>query len=387
MQNNSFNSKKNWLAIKYYFIKKYSKNFEKSLKILDKYANNLFGIQMPEEFYLPKNPLHFQNNNLYLHRYKDYHKDLIKFLSKFELKNKNELINELSKRLKMTVYEVEVLLKNTVFKKILVTATMSAGKSTLVNALVGKKIMATRNESCTAKKYIIKEDSTCGEDIYCYHQNTKLRLKKDIEELLHNISSEEVEIYTSMNHTEDQYLWEVIDTPGINSSADPDHKRISEKIILSGDFDVMLYVMNGNHLGANDDLMHLEFIKKNVQSEKIIFVINKVDQFRSNNDSIEDSVNNVKKQLEDKGFNDPVIQPISAYAGYLLKINNSNQALNEEEQDELDLLIRKFKRPSFDLRKHNSASIQKGDNLQQQLSRCGLYNLELLISRREVSHG
>lgn len=382
----SFTFKKNWLAIKYYFIKKYSKNPKKSLDILTHYANSLFGIQVPEKFYLPKNPDHFQNINLYLHRYKNYHKDLIKFLSKLDLKNEKELIRELSQRLKMKMNEVEVLLKKTTYKRILVTATMSAGKSTLVNTLVGKKVMATKNESCTAKKYTVKEDVTCGEYVYCYYPNTKLRFKKDIAELLHNISSEKVGIYSSMNHIEDSYLWEIIDTPGVNSSTDSDHKKISKKIIKSEDFDLMLYVMNGNHLGSKDDLKHLQFIKKNVQSEKIIFVINKVDQFRKSHDSVEESVSNVKKQLEAIGFIDPVIQPISAYAGYLLKVSSTNQVLNEEEQDELDLLIRKFERPSFDLTRFNSSPIQNANNFQKKLSRCGLYNLELLISRKEVNN-
>lgn len=264
---------------------------------------------------------------------------------------------------------------------------MSAGKSTLVNALVGKKIMTTQNESCTAKQYSVKEDFSCKDNIYCLHKNTRMRLKKDISQVLHNIKSDNVVIHSSMSHIQDSYLWEIVDTPGVNSSADPEHKVISQELIRKGNFDVLLYVMNGNHLGTNDDIKHLHFIKDNVPTEKIIFVVNKVDQFRQNHDSVEQSVDNVKIQLENLGFINPLIQPISAYMGYLLKLENSGQVLNDEERDELELLTRKLKRASFDLTKYNFPSIVTNDEIQEKLRRCGLYNLEILISRKDVNHG
>ena len=40
-------------------------------------------------------------------------------------------------------------------KKVLITATMSAGKSTLINALIGKKISKVTNEACTEKLHYI----------------------------------------------------------------------------------------------------------------------------------------------------------------------------------------------------------------------------------------
>lgn len=387
MQNSRFNYKKNWLDIKFYFLKKYSRDFKINMEIWNQTTSELFDIQMPNDFYLPKNPKYFMDNNLYLDRYKNHHKELLQFISKLAVNNEIELIKELSQRLDMEFGDVSSLINNNVFKKILVTATMSAGKSTLVNALIGKKIMTTQNESCTAKQYSVKEDLSCGDNIYCLHNNTRMRLKKNISQVLHNIKSDNIVIHTKMSHIQDSYLWEIVDTPGVNSSADPEHKVISEELILKGDFNVLLYIMNGNHLGTNDDINHLHFIKDNVPTGKIIFVINKVDQFRQNHDSVEQSVDNVKIQLENLGFVNPVIQPISAYTGYLLKLDNSGQVLNDEEKDELELLTRKLKRPSFDLTKYNFPSIVANNEIQEKLLRCGLYNLELLINRRDVSHG
>ena len=42
----------------------------------------------------------------------------------------------------------------------LVIATMSSGKSTLINALLGQQILPSKNEACTAKTYSILDDDT-----------------------------------------------------------------------------------------------------------------------------------------------------------------------------------------------------------------------------------
>lgn len=387
MQNSGFNYKKGWLDIKFYFLKRYSSDFKINMEIWNQTTSKLFDIQMPNDFYLPRNPKHFMDNNLYLDRYKNHHKELLQFISKLAVKNEIELIKELSQRLDMEFGDVSSLINNNVFKKILVTATMSAGKSTLVNALIGKKIMTTQNESCTAKQYSVKEDLSCGDNIYCLHNSTRMRLKKNISQFLHNVESDNIVIHTKMSHIQDSYLWEIIDTPGVNSSADPEHKTITEELIRKGQFDVLLYVMNGNHLGSNDDINHLNFVKDNVPVEKIIFVINKVDQFRKNHDSVEKSVDNVKVQLEDLGFKDPIIQPISAYTGYLLKLINSGHSLNDDEKDELELLTRKLSRATFNLSQYNTSSIQISKESKSELDKCGLYNLEVLIGRKDVRHG
>ena len=52
-------------------------------------------------------------------------------------------------------------------RTVLITAGMSSGKSTLINALIGKKISRTQNDACTAKIHYIYnkpyEDGFSGE--------------------------------------------------------------------------------------------------------------------------------------------------------------------------------------------------------------------------------
>lgn len=268
-------------------------------------------------------------------------------------------------------------------KRILVTATMSAGKSTLINALIGQKLMATQHESCTAIPWIVKEDSE-AKGMYGKYQNLKIRFKREVSEFLHTQETQQLEIFVKMDRLNDGHNWELIDTPGINSSLDPEHKKMTEEILNEGNFDILLYVLNGSYLGVNDDLQHLRHVQRHVSLDKIIFVLNKVDQFRSGEDSVGKSINDLMRQLNELGFNNPVIQPLSAYTAFLIKQQNQQIDLLEEEEDELELFTRKFKRAEFDLSPPALKDVEvKSD---ARLVRCGMYSLEQLINGKEVTN-
>lgn len=61
--------------------------------------------------------------------------------------------------------------------------------------------------------------------------------------------------------------------------------------------------------------------------EKVIFVLNKLDEFRIAYDDIFMSINNVKKDLIIMGFENPVICPISAYFALLIKMKANDMNL------------------------------------------------------------
>lgn len=262
-------------------------------------------------------------------------------------------------------------------KKILVTATMSAGKSTLVNALIGQRIMMTQNESCTSLPWVITEDPASSKP-YVRHNRMRISFKHEMASALHALEKMPVPIFTPMYRSKTDLLWQLIDTPGVNSSSEAEHKRLAESYIKEMDYDILLYVLNGGHLGTSDDEAHLRFIQHTVPSQKIIFVMNKVDQFRKGHDSISASIATLKARLHELGFADPVVQPVSARAGYLFKCKLQQFELSEEEQDELDWYKRKFERDGFNLTR-NSPS--ERSTLWDQ---CGLHPLEQTINRKEV---
>ena len=154
----------------------------------------------------------------------------------------------------------------------------------------------------------------------------------------------------------------LIDTPGVNSSLRSNDKSITEKKIKEKDYDILLYVLNAENISSTDNFNHLNYILQKKKSNNIIFVINKLDSFRKGEDSIEDSIKNVKKELLKVGFENPIICPISAHAGFLAKQHLYSGIQDEDTLDELLELERKFKKEYWNLSKYYDNDITELQN-------------------------
>lgn len=262
---------------------------------------------------------------------------------------------------------------------ILVTANMSAGKSTLLNALIGKRVNRTKNEACTAKVHYILNKPL--EDDLSYEWDGQYNLNADNEDLMNDAKenlSRDIGVGTFFkSDLLSQKRVVFIDTPGVNSSLDEEHAKIAKSVICAGNYDCILYVLNAENIGTEDDVKHLKFIYENCKNKKIIFVVNKLDRYRNSEDSIEEAITNVIKDLQNIGFDKPDVYPISAYTALLAKKVMFGDTLTEEEQDEYNLLVRKFKKDEYDMRKYYTSDefveSLKTDDL---LNKCGLNGLE-----------
>ena len=109
--------------------------------------------------------------------------------------------------------------------------------------------------------------------------------------------------------------------------------------------------------------------------------LNKTDTFKKTEDSIEESIQGVKDDLVQLGYESPVVFPISAYFALLIKLRLSNIQLDEDEEDELAHYIKKYSKPEYDLTRYYDASYENAsdDILAQMSIRCGLYGLENIL--------
>ena len=270
--------------------------------------------------------------------------------------------------------------------KVIVTANMSAGKSTLLNALIGKKVNKTQNDACTAKIHYIKNKPY--EDSLCYELDYLLDLDADYQTLMDdntNNSSNEITVGTHFRTIgkDAKRIW-FIDTPGVNSSQDEWHKKLAEDTIQSAESDLLIYLLNGENIGTEDDRKHLLFILENYHG-KILFVVNKLDRFRKREDSVSETLNAVIRDLSDMGFENPDVVPVSAYAAYLAKLSIFGESLNEDEQDELDRMSRKMRKPEYQFNTYFSEDVQSNiqltndDENYQLLMHSGVLQLENII--------
>lgn len=108
-----------------------------------------------------------------------------------------------------------------------------------------------------------------------------------------------------------------------------------------------------------------------------------MDDFRSNEDSITESIDGVRKDLIELGYENPVICPISAYFALLLKMKLNDEPFTEDEQDVFDLYKKKFSKAEYDLSRYSNETKMPKHLAEDELSafglKCGLYGLENII--------
>ena len=140
-----------------------------------------------------------------------------------------------------------VIWKNRLFSRqkyirILVTANMSSGKSTLLNALIGKKINKTLNDSCTSKVHYIHNKAY--EDYFIYKFDGELVVDTSLDILL-----EDNKINDTFNiHVGTRFRSEcevnkricLIDTPGVNYSIEKIHREITNNAIMNLKYDLLI---------------------------------------------------------------------------------------------------------------------------------------------------
>ena len=265
-------------------------------------------------------------------------------------------------------------------RRIIVTANMCAGKSTLINALIGKPIARTSQEVCTGNVCYLFNKAYEDDKIYLSAQG--LNLSATAEDLHGYDWNGHISIASYFAGIDaDVPRLCIIDTPGVDAALYKEHSKRAHNALLNDDYDTIIYVVSPTRLGTDAEKKHLQWVAKNLQKDKVIFVLNKLDDYHDFSDSIEESVHEFKEDLLKIGFENPVICPISAYFSYLLKMSITGQALSEDEKDEYDLYAKKFKRSTYDLSHYyEGEKCLSTDSEEIALSkRVGLYGLEKII--------
>ena len=227
---------------------------------------------------------------------------------------------------------------------ILITATMSAGKSTLINSLVGKNISLMQNMACTSKIHTIIsksiEDGVSSE----YDHNLSMNAsKKDLLSDNEDNKSYKITVGTYFNGELGGKRIILFDSPGVNSSENAEHTQISERMIKSRKYRLLIYVLNSTQLGTTDEEHHLAAVRQQLGRAKIIFVMNKADQLISEDDDFLDLIESQRNFLVSKGFKNPLICPVSSRAAYLVK-KSKTEEFSRIERREMENFMDKFER-------------------------------------------
>lgn len=228
-----------------------------------------------------------------------------------------------------------------------VVATMSSGKSTLINAMLGRDLLPAANEATTATIARITDNDQMNGRFSAKRYNQERQLVDHEDDLT-------LERMKEWNQLGDTQLINIegniaaiqerpdvrlvlTDTPGPNNSQDEEHQRTTMGFIQDSKRNpLILYVLNASQLATNDDrnllgLVAETMLKGGKQSkDRFIFVINKMDVFDpENGEDISSVLGRVKTYLTTNGIPNPLIYPVSANLTRLIRKPGDQHTRNE----------------------------------------------------------
>lgn len=300
---------------------------------------------------------------------------------------KIEILSLLNKTIKF--YEKEKMEKSkNVFKKlkydlkngefsIVVVGEFSAGKSTLLNALMRKRILPSFTNETTATVNFLrhKEKSKGGEaGIVFYKDGTTKSLDNDnLETIQKYVTTKGEEVASTVEHLDlyldSEFLEDgvtLVDSPGLNGIAEG-HREITEQQILKSHASIFLF--SCDHPGSKTDFEFLNELQKKVKT--IIFVLNKIDSIKIHEgETVEGIVktlkNNYKKQFPE-ATTVPEIWPVAAYPALVARNTESLDYAGKKNRNvqEKKNLEKESKLIDFEDRLMNF--LVNGEKTQQQL--------------------
>ena len=284
-----------------------------------------------------------------------------------ETSDKEALIDEVFKEIQEGPFDelrdVEIIsafqhAKSSDFE-VCVVATMSAGKSTLINSMLGAKLMPSKQEACTAIITRIKDTKgTATWQAEVYGKDGRLiETHKDLTyatmERLNN--DENVSLIKTAGNipfvsAEDISLV-LIDTPGPNNARDPEHKKVQSEFLNKSSKALVLYIMEGT-FGSDDDNALLQRVADSMKvggkqsKDRFIFVVNKMDDRRKEDGDTSQTLERVRAYLRKHGIINPNLFPAAALPALNIRLIQNGVEVDEDTLDETEMKVRKLNRNS-----------------------------------------
>lgn len=245
----------------------------------------------------------------------------------------------------------------------LVVSTMSSGKSTLINAIMGRELLPSRHTACTTRVAAVLDNdakpqfgihAVKGDGTYCFREYT---------------SEKDVSDFNKANHVEEMMIEGdirgirnnrkallLVDTPGLNYCMDQSHERVTKEALdeYFKEFQegLILYVINAQQMGVNDEIDGIKLIVGKLKENpkfKVIFVINKMDTLDPAKENPGTLVINCRKEIQKLGIEEPFLIPVSAASALLFKKVINRQPLSFTDNENFEHEYKRFQRSSFSL--------------------------------------
>lgn len=245
---------------------------------------------------------------------------------------------------------------------VIVAATMSAGKTSLINALLGNEILFSANEAATATLTRITHNRNLRQRI----EGVSYTQQGECHERSNNVQSATLRQWNdhqavkyidldcridSLRKTTNPLV--IYDTPGPNNSQDASHKALLDTALTLPGKKLLVYVLNATQLATQDDKQLLLEIKNSLaqaSSNQIIFILNKVDQLDDERgETIELFLEKTRDYLEQTGYSRPVIIPAMMQTSLIAKKVLSRKSITRNQKHRLQTELQRFRENKFNL--------------------------------------
>jgi len=245
---------------------------------------------------------------------------------------------------------------------VIVAATMSAGKTSLINALLGNEILFSANEAATATLTRITHNRNLRQRI----EGVSYTRQGECHEHSKNVQSETLRQWNehqavkyieldcrieSLRKTVNPLV--IYDTPGPNNSQDASHKSLLDVALTLSGKKLLVYVLNATQLATQDDKLLLQEIKNSPaldSGNQIIFILNKVDQLDDERgETIELFLEKTRNYLEQTGYSRPVIIPAMMQMSLIAKKVLSRKSITRNQKHRLQAELQRFRENKFNL--------------------------------------
>ena len=231
--------------------------------------------------------------------------------------------------------------------EVAVIATMSSGKSTLLNALLGMELMPSKNEACTATIARIKDvDGNNYFSALCRDENENIIIE-EVKEVTSDTMTKfnedpkvsYIDVEGDIPFVESHNIQLVLlDTPGPNNSRDEKHKEKTFSVIKDSN-PMVLYVLNATQLSTNDDNALLDAVAEAMNEggkqsrDRFMFVVNKVDCFDPDKgESVENALKNVIDYLKTHDIENPNIYLASSEIAKIIRLKKNQYELSRKQK-------------------------------------------------------
>ena len=288
-----------------------------------------------------------------------------------------------------------------------VCATMSSGKSTLLNAMLGIDALPFCHKACTARIISIEHDDKQDKLVGCRaDKDGNLYYVESDKDVINcwNLDESTVDIFLvgrMVGIRSPNRIIRFYDTPGTNNSKDKSHERLTKEFLTKNSLDLLLYILDVEHIGTIDDANLLRWILENdaTKNTKKIFIANKLDSLDNEKEPITVFLKHINGYLTSIGIESPFTLPLSASAARLFRMAYFGATFTKRDSQRFDAMYREFMEDSFDFRQYSDThidSVQKplkgtvsvGNivyekaNLMEAIERTGITLLEAIIMKQ-----